>query len=81
MDSFALAVSVALQHGVPLRLFLRKVRAHPLRAQRMVQQSRHRFAKSIVDYIFRWLQVRFLTGQQQFLFDNLRPKNMARTGI
>ena len=33
------------------------------------------FAKSVVDYIFRWLQLRFLTGQQQLLFDNLRPKN------
>jgi ribonucleoside-diphosphate reductase alpha chain len=25
-----------------------------------------------MDYIFRWLQLRFLTGQQQLLFDNLR---------
>jgi ribonucleoside-diphosphate reductase alpha chain len=32
------------------------------------------FAKSIMDYIFRWLQLRFLTGQQQTLFDGLRPK-------
>jgi ribonucleoside-diphosphate reductase alpha chain len=32
------------------------------------------FAKSIMDYIFRWLQLRFLTGQQQLLFENLRPK-------
>jgi ribonucleoside-diphosphate reductase alpha chain len=35
------------------------------------------FAKSIMDYIFRWLQLRFLTGQQQFLFENLRPKPSA----
>ena len=27
-----------------------------------------------MDYIFRWLELRFLTGQQQLLFDNLRPK-------
>jgi ribonucleoside-diphosphate reductase alpha chain len=32
------------------------------------------FAKSIMDYIFRWLQLRFLTGQQQMLFDTLRPR-------
>ena len=30
------------------------------------------FAKSIMDYIFRWLHLRFLTGQQQMLFENLR---------
>jgi ribonucleoside-diphosphate reductase alpha chain len=27
-----------------------------------------------MDYIFRWLQLRFLTGQQQLLFDTLRPR-------
>ena len=32
------------------------------------------FRSSIMDYIFRWLQLRFLTGQQQALFDGLRPK-------
>ncbi len=30
-----------------------------------------------MDYIFRWLQLRFLTGQQQMLFDNLRPRTPA----
>ena len=35
------------------------------------------FAKSIMDYIFRWLQLRFLTGQQQLLFENLRPRLSA----
>ena len=42
MDSFALAVSIALQHGVPLKAALRKVRAHALRAQRLERQPRHR---------------------------------------
>ncbi|HUM07217.1 MAG TPA: hypothetical protein VLT90_17240, partial [Terriglobales bacterium] len=35
------------------------------------------FAKSIMDYIFRWLQLRFLSGQQQLLFENLRPKSLG----
>ena len=30
-----------------------------------------------MDYIFRWLQLRFLTGQQQLLFESLRPKYMG----
>jgi ribonucleoside-diphosphate reductase alpha chain len=33
------------------------------------------YAKSITDYIFRWLQLRFLTGQQQMLFENLRLRS------
>ena len=45
MDSFALAVSIALQHGVPLKLSLREVRAHPLRAQRLDQQPRDRLCQ------------------------------------
>ncbi len=32
------------------------------------------YAKSIMDYIFRWLQLRFLTGQQLALFDGLAPQ-------
>ncbi|HZR59103.1 MAG TPA: vitamin B12-dependent ribonucleotide reductase, partial [Terriglobales bacterium] len=36
-------------------------------------------AKSIMDYIFRWLQLRFLTGQQQMLFENLRIRSGAQT--
>jgi len=38
------------------------------------------FAKSIMDYIFRWLQLRFLTGQQQLLFENLRPRLAGASG-
>ncbi|MBZ5653501.1 MAG: vitamin B12-dependent ribonucleotide reductase, partial [Acidobacteriia bacterium] len=35
------------------------------------------FAKSIMDYIFRWLQLRFLTGQQGMLFENLKMRTSA----
>ena len=42
MDSFATAVSLALQHGVPLTCALREVRPHPLRALRLDRQPRDR---------------------------------------
>ena len=38
------------------------------------QNEKIGYAKSIMDYIFRWLEMRFLTGQQQSLFDELRPR-------
>ena len=44
MDSFATAVSLALQYGVPLGS-VRQVRAHSLRAQRLVRQSQGRLCK------------------------------------
>ena len=77
MDSFALAVSVALQHGVPLKMFCEKFAHTRFEPSGWSSNPDIGFAKSIMDYIFRWLQLRFMTGQQQFLFDNLRPKQQS----
>ncbi|MFY9561572.1 MAG: vitamin B12-dependent ribonucleotide reductase [Terriglobales bacterium] len=74
MDSFALAVSIALQHGVPLKLFCEKFAHTRFEPSGWSSNTDIGFAKSIMDYIFRWLQLRFLSGQQQLLFDNLRPR-------
>src|SRR3984885_8760697 len=74
MDSFALGVSIALQHGVPLKLFCEKFAHTRFEPSGWSGNPDIGFAKSIMDYIFRWLQLRFLTGQQQFLFENLRVK-------
>jgi len=74
MDSFALAVSIALQHGVPLKLLCDKFEHTRFEPSGWSNNPDIGFAKSIMDYIFRWLHMRFLTGQQQLLFENLRPK-------
>jgi len=74
MDSFALAVSMALQHGVPLKLLCEKFAHTRFEPSGWSKNPEIGFAKSIMDYIFRWLQLRFLTGQQQMLFENLRPR-------
>jgi ribonucleoside-diphosphate reductase alpha chain len=71
MDSFALAVSIALQHGVELKLFCEKFAHTRFEPSGWSGNPDIGYAKSIMDYIFRWLQLRFLTGQQQLLFDNL----------
>jgi ribonucleoside-diphosphate reductase alpha chain len=73
MDSFALAVSIALQHGVSLKLFCEKFAHTRFEPSGWSGNPDIGYAKSIMDYIFRWLQLRF-TGQQQLLFENLRPK-------
>jgi ribonucleoside-diphosphate reductase alpha chain len=74
MDSFACAVSIALQHGVPLKLLCEKFAHTRFEPSGWSNNPDIGYAKSIMDYIFRWLQLRFLTGQQQALFDGLRPK-------
>jgi ribonucleoside-diphosphate reductase alpha chain len=77
MDSFALAVSIALQHGVPLKLLCEKFKHTRFDPQGWSTNPDIGYASSIMDYIFRWLEMRFLTGQQQLLFDGLRPKTAA----
>jgi ribonucleoside-diphosphate reductase alpha chain len=79
MDSFALAVSIALQHGVSLKLFCEKFAHTRFEPSGWSGNPDIGYAKSIMDYIFRWLQLRF-TGQQQLLFENLRPKASVASG-
>jgi ribonucleoside-diphosphate reductase alpha chain len=79
MDSFALAVSLALQYGVPLKTFCEKFAHTRFEPSGWSGNAEIGYAKSIMDYIFRWMQMRFLTGQQQLLFENLRPKQATGT--
>jgi ribonucleoside-diphosphate reductase alpha chain len=74
MDSFSCAISLALQHGVPLKMLCEKFAHTRFEPSGWTNNPDIGFAKSIMDYIFRWLQLRFLTGQQQMLFENLRPR-------
>jgi len=74
MDSFSCAISLALQHGVPLKMLCEKFAHTRFEPSGWTNNADIGFAKSIMDYIFRWLQLRFLTGQQQLLFENLRPR-------
>jgi ribonucleoside-diphosphate reductase alpha chain len=75
MDSFACATSLALQHGVPLKLFCEKFAHTRFEPSGWSSNPEIGFAKSIMDYIFRWLHLRFLTGQQQSLFEGLRIRS------
>src|ERR1700685_424400 len=80
MDSFALAVSLALQHGVPLKVFCEKFAHTRFEPSGWSGNPDIGFAKSIMDYIFRWMQLRFLTGQQQMLFESFKPKLSVASG-
>ena len=68
MDSFATAVSLALQHGVPLKVLVEKFAHTRFEPSGWTGNEHIGYAKSIMDYIFRWLQLRFLSGHQLNLF-------------
>jgi ribonucleoside-diphosphate reductase alpha chain len=60
MDTFATTVSVALQYGVPLRDLVNKFAHVRFEPSGFTGNSEIPIAKSIIDYIFRWLGSRFL---------------------
>ncbi|HYD09434.1 MAG TPA: vitamin B12-dependent ribonucleotide reductase, partial [Acidimicrobiales bacterium] len=60
LDSFAIAVSYALQYGVPLEEFVRKFTSMRFEPAGMTDDPDIRFASSITDYIFRRLAVDYL---------------------
>jgi ribonucleoside-diphosphate reductase alpha chain len=65
-DAFAQAISYALQYGVPLQVLVDKFSHARFEPSGMTRNPDIRFAKSIVDYIFRWLATKFLSNDAQF---------------
>ncbi len=65
-DAFAQAISYALQYGVPLQALVDKFSHVRFEPSGMTRNPEIRFAKSIVDYIFRWLASKFLSPEAQF---------------
>jgi ribonucleoside-diphosphate reductase alpha chain len=65
-DAFAQAISYALQYGVPLQVLVDKFSYVRFEPSGMTKNPEIRFAKSIVDYIFRWLATKFLSPEAQF---------------
>jgi ribonucleoside-diphosphate reductase alpha chain len=65
-DAFAQAISYALQYGVPLQVLVDKFSHVRFEPSGMTKNPEIRFAKSIVDYVFRWLATKFLSPEAQF---------------
>ncbi len=62
MDCFGTAVSMSLQYGVPLEVYVNKFSHTRFEPMGFTKNPEIRIAKSIVDYIFRWLGNQFLPG-------------------
>jgi ribonucleoside-diphosphate reductase alpha chain len=65
-DAFAQAVSYALQYGVPLQVLVDKFTHVRFEPSGMTRNPEVRFAKSIVDYVFRWMAAKFLSDDAKF---------------
>ena len=81
MDCFGTAISMALQYGVPLEVLVNKFSYTRFEPQGHTTNPEIRIAKSVVDYIFRWLGITFLPGfREQSGFAAARGGPRRRAG-
>ncbi len=78
MNSFMISVSLGLQYGVPLEVYVSKFSHMRFEPSGMTNDPDIRVAKSIVDYIFRWMGKKFLSPEQQEEAGILTPEVKAR---
>jgi ribonucleoside-diphosphate reductase alpha chain len=85
LDAFAIAVSMALQYGVPLKALAKKFIHSRFEPAGYTENPQILIATSIVDYIFRYLSLRFLSKDDLFdlglvHFDNENEVNLINSG-
>jgi ribonucleoside-diphosphate reductase alpha chain len=78
MNSFMISVSLGLQYGVPLDVYVSKFAHMRFEPHGPTNDPDIRVAKSIVDYVFRWMGKKFLTSEQQEELGILSPEVRAR---
>ena len=82
MNSFATAISIALQYGVPLETLVQKFAYMRFEPEGITQNPEIPFAKSMPDYIMRWLASRFLDTDTQeelgIMTSEVRARQAAR---
>ena len=83
MNSFATAISISLQYGVPLETLVRKFAYMRFEPEGITTNPEIPFAKSMPDYIMRWLASRFLDADTQedlgILTKEVRARRPPRT--
>ena len=65
MDAFATSISMALQYGVPLEALVEKFSHVRFEPSGFTKNPEIPYAKSLTDYIFRWLASKFLSVEHQ----------------
>lgn len=65
MDAFSTSISIGLQYGVPLQVLVNKFVHMRFEPSGFTNNPNIRIAKSIVDYIFRWMSMKFLPSEDQ----------------
>jgi ribonucleoside-diphosphate reductase alpha chain len=78
MNSFMISVSLGLQYGVPLEIYVSKFAHMRFEPSGLTNDPDIRAAKSLVDYIFRWMGKKFLDTDTQQELGILSPEVRKR---
>ena len=78
MDAFARAISYALQYGVPLEVLVDKFSHTRFEPSGYTGNQEIPYAKSITDYIFRWLALKFLSAEQSAMAGVVQESGSAQ---
>ncbi len=86
MDGFATAISLALQYGVPLKVLVDKFSHMRFEPSGFTNSKEVPIAKSVLDYIFRWMGLKFLAREEQpaeVVMDSIAAESKAeqKTGF
>jgi len=79
MDSFGTAISMSLQYGVPLEVLVNKFSHSRFEPMGYTTNPDIRIAKSVVDYIFRFMGISFLAGYREAT-NGQPPKQQSENG-
>jgi ribonucleoside-diphosphate reductase alpha chain len=80
MDAFGTAISMSLQYGVPLEVLVNKFSHTRFEPMGHTSNPDIRIAKSVVDYIFRWMGMTFLPGYREAATGQLKSESTALAG-
>lgn len=81
MDAFGIAVSLALQYGVPLKAMADKFRGMRFEPSGFTSNTAIPMAQSLMDYIFRWLASKFQTDAPPVSFSASVPPTLSSHGL
>jgi ribonucleoside-diphosphate reductase alpha chain len=81
VDSIATLTSISLQYGVPVEVLCNKFAHTRFEPSGFTNNPQIPIAKSIMDYVFRWLQQRFVTGVTAPKEDEFNTSDLPSSGL
>jgi ribonucleoside-diphosphate reductase alpha chain len=81
MDTIGTLTSMSLQYGVPIETLLKKFAHQRFEPSGFTKNPEIRNASSIIDYVFRWMALQFVSGYRESVVTNNAQTEMAMPGL